>query len=110
MASADGTDLLRVVDLATARSIALALAGATERDHHGFPSFRARTIFATVSDDDTLRIMLPDPAIHEAVAEFGDWASVSMWGKKVAAVAVHLPSADPQVVSEWLQDAHRHHC
>ncbi|AXT84802.1 hypothetical protein C6I20_06080 [Aeromicrobium sp. A1-2] len=97
------------MDPEQARTIALALAGATERDHHGFPSFRARTIFATMPDPRTLRIMLPEPSIREAVAEFPAWASVAMWGKQVAAIAVDLPSADARVVAEWLDEAHRHH-
>lgn len=97
------------MDVGQVRSVALRLEGATEHDHHGFRSFRARTIFATLPDDQTLRIMLPGPAIDEAVAEFPDWATVVMWGKKVSAVAVQLAAADPQVVAEWLQDAHRHH-
>lgn len=97
------------MDVDQVRSLALALDGATERDHHGFPSFRARTIFATLPDDQTLRIMLTEPAIHEAVAEFGGWATVTMWGTRVSAVAIDLRSADPTVVAEWLQDARRHH-
>ncbi len=97
------------MDTDQVRAIALSFAGATERDHHGFPSFRARTIFATLPDQHTLRIMLPESAISEAVAEFGDWASPAMWGKKMAAVAVDLPAADPDIVAEWLEDSHRHH-
>ena len=97
------------MDVDQVRSLALALDGATERDHHGFPSFRARTIFATLPTPPTLRLMLPEPAIGEAVAEFPGWTSVGRWGKRVSAVAVHLPDADPAVVGEWLQDAHRQH-
>ncbi len=34
------------------RAVALSFDGATERDHHGFPSFRTtRRIFATMPDD-----------------------------------------------------------
>jgi hypothetical protein len=91
------------------RALALSLDGATERDHHGFPSFRARTIFATMPDQHTLRIMLPELAIREAVAECAPWASVVMWGQKVSAVAVDLRAADPAIVAEWLKDSHRHH-
>ena len=97
------------MDAEQVRGLALALDGAEEREHHRFPSFRARTIFATLPDARTLRIMLPEPAIHEAVAEFPAWATVVMWGQQVSAVAVDLASADQHVVAEWLQDAHRHH-
>ncbi|MEP6816683.1 MAG: hypothetical protein ABI873_14150 [Marmoricola sp.] len=90
------------------RRIALALAGAAERDHHGFPSFRRRTIFATMPDHETLRVMLPEGDIVAAAAEW-PWAEELRWGKRLAAVALHLPDADPGVVAELLEDAWRAH-
>ena len=36
------------------RGLALGLPGAVERDHHGFPSFRARRIFASLPDPEHL--------------------------------------------------------
>lgn len=91
------------------RRAALALEGVEERDHHGFPSFRARTIFATLPDQETLRVMLPEGQIREAVTEFPDWTAESWWGKRLAALGVSLADADAAVVAEWLQDAHRAH-
>lgn len=90
------------------RRIALTLDGATERDHHGFPSFRRRTIFASLPDGETLRIMLPEGEIVAAAAEWG-WAAEKRWGKRLAAVEIHLPDAEPDVVSELLEDAWRAH-
>jgi len=46
-----------------ARQLALALPGAVEQDHHGFPSLRvAGRIFATLPSPDRLRAMLDDTA------------------------------------------------
>lgn len=96
------------VSPADVRLLATALDGVTERDHHGFPSFRRRTIFATVPDEVTVRVMLTEGEIIAAVAEW-PWASEVMWGSKLSAVAVHLPDADSEVVAELLADAWRIH-
>ena len=90
------------------RRLALALDGATERDHHGFPSFRRRTIFATMPDDETLRVMVAEGEIVATAAEW-PWAHEMRWGKRLAAVALHLPDADPEVVAELLEDSWRAH-
>lgn len=90
------------------RRTALGLDGAAERDHHGFPSFRRRTIFATMPDDETLRLMLPEGDIVAAAAEW-PWAAEKRWGKKLSAVEIHLPDAIPDVVAELLEDAWRAH-
>jgi hypothetical protein len=95
---------------AEVRSLALSYDGAAERDHHGFPSFRtARRIFATLPDDDHLRVMLPEQEIRAAVAEWPDWCSELWWGARLSAVEVTLDRCDPAVVAELLQDAWRHH-
>ena len=92
------------------RAVALAFPSATERDHHGFPSFRtARRIFATMPDDERLRVMLSEEDIRAAVAEWPDWCAELWWGKKLSAVQVRLPDADPDVVAELLEDAWRLH-
>jgi hypothetical protein len=91
------------------RALCLALDGATERDHHGFPSFRTtRRIFATMPDDGHLRVMLPEEEISAAVAEW-PWCEEQWWGKRLSAVRIVLAECDPDVVAELLQDAHRHH-
>ena len=92
------------------RAAALAFPGATERDHHGFPSFRtSRRVFATLPDDEHLRVMLSEEDIRAAVAEWPSWCEELWWGKKLAAVQVRLPDCDPAVVTELLEDAWRLH-
>ena len=92
------------------RAAALAFPGATERDHHGFPSFRtARRIFATMPDDEQLRVMLAEEEIRAAVAEWPDWCEELWWGKRLSAVRVRLPDCDADVVAELLEDAWRLH-
>ena len=88
--------------------MALSMEGASERDHHGFPSFRtSRRIFATLPDPDHLRVMLPEEEIRAAVAEWPDWCDELWWGKRLAAVRVTLAAAPADVVAELLQDAWR---
>jgi len=91
------------------REIALGLEEATERDHHGFPSFRRRTIFATMPDDEHLHVMLNEDEIRDAVAESPGFCEEKWWGKKLAAVRVSLPLADERIVRELLQDAWAQH-
>ena len=90
------------------REVALSLDGAVERDHHGFPSFRVRRIFATLPDAEHARVMLPEEDIRAAVAEW-PWCEEVWWGKRLSAVAVLLAGCDPDVVAELLQDAWRLH-
>jgi hypothetical protein len=91
-----------------ARALALSFEGASERDHHGFPSFRTpRRIFATLPDDGHLRVFLPDEEIRAAVAEW-PWCEEQLWGARLAAVRVVLADCDPAVVTELVEDAWRH--
>jgi hypothetical protein len=91
------------------RSLALALPGASERDHHGFPSFRTpRRIFATLPDPGRLRVMVGEEEIRAWVAELPGWCEELWWGKRLSAVQVALADADPVVVAEMLQDSWRH--
>lgn len=93
---------------AEAREIALALPEAIEQDHHGFPSFRVRgRIFATLPDDATLRVLLDDDAVDEAVAAAPEQCTVLRWGAKISGVAVHLAAAYPDTVADLLADAWR---
>ena len=92
------------------RRTALALDGAAERDHHGFPSYRtARRIFATVPDPGHLHVMLAEEDIRAAVAEWPGWCEEKWWGRTLSAVRVSLPDCDPAVVAELLEDAWRRH-
>ena len=90
------------------RRVALGLPDALERSHHGFPSFRgARRIFATLPDPDHLHVMLDEEDILAAVAEWPAWCEAKWWGKRLSAVRITLPDADPAVVAELLEDAWR---
>lgn len=91
-----------------ARKVALGLAETTEQDHHGMPSWRVRgKIFATVPDDDHVRIMVDTDDIRAVVAQYPKACEEVWWGKKLACVAVDLGSAPPGLVKELLLDAWR---
>jgi hypothetical protein len=95
-----------VTTLRRARQLALALPEATEQDHHGMASFRVRgKIFATVPDATHLRVMVDEIEIRAAVAQNPNACQEFHWGKRLAAVVVDLPRADPEVVEELLTDA-----
>ena len=90
------------------RGLALALPGVVERDHHGFPSFRAgrrERIFATLPTPDVLRVMLDEGPIREAVAQWA-WCREGWWGRTLSTVEVLLADAQPDAVAELLDDAH----
>jgi len=89
-----------------ARRLALALPDALEQDHHGRSSFRvAGEIFATIWDELTINVMVDEPGIHTAVDSHPEWCSERYWGKRLAAVAVHLPRAPERELGELLADA-----
>jgi hypothetical protein len=89
-----------------ARRLALALPDAVERDHHGRPSFRVGgKIFATLWDERTMNVMVDEPGIRTAVAEYPRWCAERYWGKRLAAVAVDLSAAPEHELRELLADA-----
>jgi hypothetical protein len=86
--------------------LALALEGAEEQDHHGFPSFRVGgKIFATLPDDEHVHVMLPEDRIREIVASDPHACESKWWGKKLAAVRVSLPDAAKDRVAAMLEEA-----
>ena len=90
------------------RRIALALADATEQDHHGFPSFRVGgRIFATLPDEAHLNVMLEEGDVHAMVAMHWSACEALWWGKRLRGVQVNLAAATPRVVGELLEDAWR---
>jgi hypothetical protein len=89
------------------RALALGFEGATERPHHGIPSWRTRRIFATLPEVEHLHVMLPEGDIRAAVAEWPDWCEEKWWGRKLTAVRVRLADADPEILAELLEDAWR---
>jgi hypothetical protein len=89
-----------------ARSLALALPEAVERDHHGRPSFRvAGKIFATLWDEQHMNVMLDQDGILTAVQRDPEWCAERWWGKRLAAVSVSLPAVSAQALGELLADA-----
>lgn len=90
------------------RALALGLPEATEADHHGIVSFRIRRkIFATVPDDEHVRIMLDENGIRSAVAEFPAVCEEFYWGKRPACVVVAINTATTTLLRELLTDAYR---
>lgn len=89
-----------------ARRLALSLPYSVEQDHHGRPSFRiAGRIFATLWDADHMNVMLDEPGIRTAVQAHAGVCAEVMWGKRLAAVRVNLPAADPELLGDLLADA-----
>jgi hypothetical protein len=89
-----------------ARAIALSFEGAVEQDHHGRPSFRVGgRIFATLWTAEQLNVMLPGDRIEQVVAEEPERCEPVRWGKRLAAVRVHLPRADAALVEALLAEA-----
>jgi len=91
-----------------ARALALALPEAVEQEHHEMASFRVRgKIFATVPDDDHVRVMLDQADITAAVAEHPDACAPFYWGARLACVVVVVARADRALLRELLTDAWR---
>ncbi|HTZ62793.1 MAG TPA: MmcQ/YjbR family DNA-binding protein [Solirubrobacteraceae bacterium] len=95
-----------MVSKAQARSLALALPEAVERDHHGRPSFRVGgKIFATLWDESTMNVMLDEPGIRTVVQSAPDACTERRWGKRLAAVSVNLDRVRANQLTELLRDA-----
>ncbi len=95
-----------MVTLEQARALALTLPEAVEQDHHGRPSFRvAAKIYATLWDTEHMNVMLDEPGIRTAVAAHPDCCAEVHWGRRLAAVRVHLPAVERALLSELLADA-----
>ena len=89
-----------------ARALALSFEGAAEQDHHGRPSFRVNgKIFATLWTDEQLNVMLPGDRIEQVAADEPERCEPVHWGKRLAAIRVHLPRADSSLVGALLAEA-----
>jgi hypothetical protein len=97
-----------VISLREVRESALSLPGATEQDHWGNPSFRARgRIFATVPDAEHLNVMIEPFDVEAVVRDEPAACSELWWGKQVRGVRVFLPAASPELVRRLLEVAWR---
>lgn len=94
------------VTVERARRLALALPQVTEQDHHGLASFRVRAkIFATVPEDEHLRVMVDEDEIRAAVSENPAVFHEFYWGKRLACLVVDLPGTSPDQLRELLTEA-----
>jgi hypothetical protein len=88
------------------RSLALTLPETTEQDHFGTPSFRVRgKIFATVPDDDHVRVRVDESEIRATVAEDPVVFHEFYWGQRLACLVVDLADVDPDRLRELLTEA-----
>jgi len=99
-----------MVDIETARQMAMALPGTIEKDHFGIPSFRANNkIFSTLWIKEN-RMMVKLPPIDQSAFHTFD-ASVfypvpNKWGHK-GATFVELGKVDPGMLQDALSQAWR---
>jgi hypothetical protein len=94
------------VSVDEARALALSLPDAVEQDHHGRPSFRVRgKIFATVWNEERMNVMVDQGGILTAVQRAPEACEQVFWGKRLAAVGVHLPLVERALLAELLEDA-----
>jgi hypothetical protein len=92
-----------MVTLVQARAFALALPDATLQDHHGIDSYRVRgKVFATVPDEEHVRVMLAEDEIRAAVAEYPDSCAPFYWGSRLACVVVVLEFVEEGLLRELL--------
>jgi hypothetical protein len=95
-----------VVSFEHARSIALSLPETCEHDHHGLASFRVGgKVFATVPDDDHLRIMVGEAEIRAAAARDPQRCREFYWGARLACVVVDLDGVRLELLTELLTEA-----
>jgi hypothetical protein len=86
--------------------VALQLPEAVEQDHHGRPSFRVGgRIFATLWTADRLNVMLDPHDIEGAALERPAVCEPFWWGRRLAALQVHVELADTEFVSRLLRAA-----
>ncbi len=94
------------VSVDEARSLALSLPDAVEKDHHGRPSFRVGgKIFATLWSEQRLNVMLDEGGILTAVEAAPAACEPVWWGKRLAAVGVTLAHVDRDLLGDLLADA-----
>jgi hypothetical protein len=97
-----------MVRVGVVRRLALSLPEASEKDHHGMPSFRvADKIFATVPDNEHLHVMVGPDEADMAVSASPQAFQELWWGKRRAGVRVTLAEADLDLLTALLSEAWR---
>lgn len=97
-----------MIRLPDVRRLALALPGAIEADHHGFPSFRVRRkIFATLPDFAHVHLMLGPEETDVAVDADPKACAELWWGKRLAGVRVDLAAVDRGMLAGLIVEAWR---
>jgi hypothetical protein len=97
-----------MVKVGEVRSLALSLPEATEKGHHGMPSFRvADKIFATVPDNEHLHVMVGPDETDMAVSAAPHAFEELWWGDRRAGVRVKLAAADLDLLTVLLNEAWR---
>ncbi len=88
------------------RRLALALPEASEKGHHGMPSFRvADRIFATVPDGEHVHVMVGPDETAMAVSASPEACEELWWGKQQAGVRVTLAAVDVDLLTVLLREA-----
>lgn len=96
------------MNLGEARRLALSLPDASEKGHHGIPSFRvANKIFATVPDSEHLHVMVGPDETDMAVSAAPQAFEKLWWGERLAGVRVTLAEADVRLLTILLSEAWR---
>src|SRR5262245_4721208 len=97
-----------MVKIGAVRRLALSLPEASEKGHHGMPSFRiGDKIFATVPDNEHLHVMVGPDEVELAVRTAPDAFEELWWGKQLAGVRVNLAAADLDLLTLLLNEAWR---
>ena len=92
--------------MADVRGWALALPETTEQPHHQLGSFRVRgIIFATVPDEQCVRIMVDEHEILAVTASHPDACRPVYWGKRLSCVAVDSAAAPADLIRALLTEA-----
>lgn len=88
------------------REQALSLPETTEEPHHEISSFRVRgKIFATVPDDQHVRILVGEDEVTAACAEAPAGCEPLYWGAKLRGVVVTVRSTPAPLIAELLAEA-----
>ena len=96
-----------MVDIETARQMALSLPGATEHDHFGKPAFKAKRIFSTLWINERRMMVSLTPIDQSVFHSFGPaifYPVPNKWGLK-GATFVELSKVRPDMLEDAIHTA-----